>query len=332
MEIVSAEKENGKITRKKFSKIGLALSAIFIISFTLQIILEIIPGLNLSTNALVWTSQIALYAVGFPLFYLILRRIPEYSSEEKQKLSLKQFLAFFAVTVASMYIFNIVGAVINLIIGNMLGSDVINPAQSLVEEMDMTFLVLIVVIIGPIMEELMFRKVILNRARVYGEKFAVIFTAFIFGLFHGNFSQFFYAFAIGSVFAYLCLKTGTILYSVILHIIINFMGSVLPLAILKTLNSNSADLENLENINLEQIEPFLKLFSAYGFFLIFAVIAGVVIFFKYRKKLDFNPPLSEYFNIEKLKRKSYINIGMIIFYLICAFQFVTVILSSYADL
>lgn len=332
MEIVSAEKENGKITRKKFSKIGLALSAIFIISFTLQIILEIIPGLNLSTNALVWTSQIALYAVGFPLFYLILRRIPEYSSEEKQKLSLKQFLAFFAVTVASMYIFNIVGAVINLIIGNMLGSDVINPAQSLVEEMDMTFLVLIVVIIGPIMEELMFRKVILNRARVYGEKFAVIFTAFIFGLFHGNFSQFFYAFAIGSVFAYLCLKTGTILYSVILHIIINFMGSVLPLAILKTLNSNSADLENLENINLEQIEPFLKLFSAYGFFLIFAVIAGVIIFFKYRKKLDFNPPLSEYFNIEKLKRKSYINIGMIIFYLICAFQFVTVILSSYADL
>lgn len=332
MEIVSAEKENGKVTRKKFSKIGLALSAIFIISFTLQIILEIIPGLNLSTNALVWTSQIALYAVGFPLFYLILRRIPEYSSEEKQKLSLKQFLAFFAVTVASMYIFNIVGAVINLIIGNMLGSDVINPAQSLVEEMDMTFLVLIVVIIGPIMEELMFRKVILNRARVYGEKFAVIFTAFIFGLFHGNFSQFFYAFAIGSVFAYLCLKTGTILYSVILHIIINFMGSVLPLALLKALNSNPADLENLENINLEQIEPFLKLFSAYGFFLISAVVAGVVIFFKYRKKLDFNPPLSEYFNIENLKRKSYINIGMIIFYLICAFQFVTVILSSYADL
>ena len=53
------------------------------------------------------------------------------------------------------------------------------------------------------------------------DKVAIITTAILFGLFHANFSQFFYAVALGMIFAYVTLKTGTIKYSIILHIVVN---------------------------------------------------------------------------------------------------------------
>ena len=53
----------------------------------------------------------------------------------------------------------------------------------------------------------------------------------MFGLFHGNFGQFFYAFAVGSVFAYVALRTGGIRYTVVLHFLVNFFGMTVSLAV-----------------------------------------------------------------------------------------------------
>ena len=77
----------------------------------------------------------------------------------------------------------------------------------------------------------MFRGIMLNKIRIYGDKVAIITTAILFGLFHANFSQFFYAVALGLVFAYVTLKTRTIKYSIILHIAVNMVGSVIMPAI-----------------------------------------------------------------------------------------------------
>ena len=50
-----------------------------------------------------------------------------------------------------------------------------------------------------------------------------------FALFHGNFYQFFYALLLGMVFAWLYSSTGRIRYNIMLHMLINLMGGVLPI-------------------------------------------------------------------------------------------------------
>ena len=76
------------------------------------------------------------------------------------------------------------------------------------------------------MEEIFYRKLVIDRLRRYGELFAVIASGILFGLIHGNFSQFFYAAMIGIVFGIVYLRTGRIRYTIGLHMAINLVGGV----------------------------------------------------------------------------------------------------------
>ena len=48
----------------------------------------------------------------------------------------------------------------------------------------------------------MFRKLIIDRMSIYGDKLAIIVSSIAFGLFHGNFYQIFYATLIGFILGY----------------------------------------------------------------------------------------------------------------------------------
>lgn len=52
-------------------------------------------------------------------------------------------------------------------------------------------------IIGPIFEEILFRKILIDKTIKYGARISIIISALLFGLFHGNVNQFFYAFLMG---------------------------------------------------------------------------------------------------------------------------------------
>ena len=60
----------------------------------------------------------------------------------------------------------------------------------------------------------------------YGERLAIIVSAVAFGLFHGNLSQLIYATGIGLIFGFVYVKTGRVVYSCLLHILVNFFGTV----------------------------------------------------------------------------------------------------------
>jgi len=59
------------------------------------------------------------------------------------------------------------------------------------------------------MEEFVFRRCVINHLKPYGEKAALITSAFLFALFHGSINQIFYAFGLGLVFGYLYLSGKT---------------------------------------------------------------------------------------------------------------------------
>ena len=63
--------------------------------------------------------------------------------------------------------------------------------------------------------------------RRFGDAFAIITSAIVFGAMHGNIVQVPFAFILGLVFAYVDCKTNSILPSIIIHFINNFYAVIL---------------------------------------------------------------------------------------------------------
>lgn len=84
------------------------------------------------------------------------------------------------------------------------------------------------VILAPIGEELVFRGVTLRIFRKALPFWAAnIMQAVLFGIFHGNWLQGFYAGALGLLLGYICEGCGSIYYSIFLHFLFNFWGTVI---------------------------------------------------------------------------------------------------------
>ena len=128
-----------------------------------------------------------------------------------------------------MYLVNLATLALMGLVGLLRGQTVENPVDNMADY-PLALNLLLGCVIAPVCEEYLFRGLLLNRLRPYGERFAVWASALCFGLFHGNFSQFFYACAIGVLFAGVVLKTGRLRQAMLLHALINFVGTgLIPL-------------------------------------------------------------------------------------------------------
>ncbi|MBR4994253.1 MAG: HAD hydrolase-like protein [Lachnospiraceae bacterium] len=83
-------------------------------------------------------------------------------------------------------------------------------------------------IFAPIAEELVFRGILYNRLkRFYSVTVAAVVSAIFFGMYHGNVVQGIYGFLGGILLAVVYQKSGSLIWSVILHGIINLAGFAL---------------------------------------------------------------------------------------------------------
>ena len=137
-------------------------------------------------------------------------------------MNLRQFFMPFVMTMGVAYACNYVGVFINHWFSRYAGGNPMdmNPVYSVMEQMDPMFAVYVGVL-GPIAEEIVYRGVVLGRLKRFGEREAVIFSAVVFGLMHGNVSQTLYATAIGLFLGFVAVRSGGILYGCILHVMIN---------------------------------------------------------------------------------------------------------------
>lgn len=89
-----------------------------------------------------------------------------------------------------------------------------------------------IVLVAPVTEELIFRGLILTRLdQAMPGWLAVLLSSAIFGALHSHPIQFVYAFALGCFFGLVDLRTGSILPSILAHLMFNLIGqipSVLP--------------------------------------------------------------------------------------------------------
>ncbi len=71
-------------------------------------------------------------------------------------------------------------------------------------------------------EEFAIRGVIMQPLRRYGDRFAIVISAAVFSLIHGNFEQIPFAFVVGLALGYVVIRTGSLWTGVVLHFINNF--------------------------------------------------------------------------------------------------------------
>lgn len=224
------------------------------------------------------------YAAGIPTLFLVVRKLPKRQKPlEKPKMSVPQLLMMIPIAQVAMTVGNYIGTFINNIYSIVLGVENHDSVAELIYSTPVWLLFLMTVIVAPIMEELIFRKLLLDRLSVYGGKFAIIVTAVAFGLFHGNIDQFFYATLGGIVLGYVAFKSENWLYSVIVHMAMNFLGGILPLFVTGSLENVFTWLENVgedpeayANIPTELLGDYM-IVAAYAGLMSALVVGGIVL-------------------------------------------------------
>lgn len=81
-------------------------------------------------------------------------------------------------------------------------------------------------LIPPLIEEFALRGVIMQSLRRYGNVFAIITSAFVFGLFHGNAVQMPFAFLCGLFIGYAVIATESLWTGIIIHGLMNGMSAI----------------------------------------------------------------------------------------------------------
>ena len=105
---------------------------------------------------------------------------------------------------------------------NFFGSSMLDGLEEVSTTGDTVSMFLYVAILAPISEEILFRGAILRILQPYGKKFAVLGSAFLFGMFHGNFIQTPYAFLVGLVLGYVTVEYS-MGWAVFLHLLNNLV-------------------------------------------------------------------------------------------------------------
>lgn len=134
------------------------------------------------------------------------------------------------------------------------------------------FMFFMLVVIAPVFEEFMFRGVILNALKPYGNGLSIFVSGILFGVFHGNFQQCFYTAAAGIALGYIANVTGSIFPTTIIHAIMNGIGGVIVLL----MNTPSVQ-EYILNGNPEEIPDSDMIWVAfYGIFMVSVLILIIV--------------------------------------------------------
>ena len=319
-------KEDARSAKAAFSRIGISLSAFSLISYAVVFItylaIELFFG-NISEKItenvwFVWgMNVVSMYLIAFPVMYLIVRGMKTVR-RPKSKLYFDELIHLFLISEAVMMVGNLVGVSLNSFISAFIGKEITNGVAELITDSPIWVIILVAVVIGPIVEELIFRKLIIDRLSVFGDLTSVIVSAVLFGLFHGNLYQFFYAAGLGVVLGYVYTKTRNVIYPTVIHMLINFMGSVVALPISDMLVEFEKMTEvtaaggeiDIQRYTLISLVIFAYTALEYGF-----AIAGMIILTKKLRAHDLYISSTAETSIPKNKiaSVSILNLGMILF-------------------
>lgn len=314
-----------KQARRDFSRIGASLCLMVVIWYALATVLEgalyaAVGGKGEAPNWVTYVgSGVPLYLIAMPIAVMLMGKS---TVIETRKFDMKPGLFFklLLMCLPMMWAGSVFGSMLSMVLSNGEATDRVADLAMQTNIWNVVFLV----IVGPVFEEWLFRKQLIDHTRKYGEKTAILLSGLEFGLFHMNLFQFFYAFLLGLMFGYVYTRTSKLRYSTAMHMIINFNGGVLAPWVLTRVdldqlekvseaaeNGNAAAMEQWASQNVEGLAIMLVYFVLYGA----VILAGFVLLIRNFKRFEF------YTAPEELPRGTRAktvcgNVGMIMFIMV----------------
>lgn len=160
----------------------------------------------------VYMFRIHRWILSFPIIYYFVKTYKKYKYfKTNEKLNAKDFSVYFAL---AFWIGNFFSFLIVLMSSHKGRTPVVAIYESLYTDIIMT------VFVAPVLEEIVFRGVIMNNLKKYGIKTAIIINSIFFALSHYNTDMIIPAFFTGIIFSYVAYKYS-IEYSILIHFFIN---------------------------------------------------------------------------------------------------------------
>ena len=157
--------------------------------------------------------------------------------------------------------------------------------------------VVITCIAPALFEELLFRGVIQSGFKAYGEKLAIIVSALIFMIMHGNAEQTVHQFIIGLVIGFIFIKSGNLWIGVIVHFFNNFI-SITQSYIFEAIASNSQPVEDVTDVAQTVVaNPWLVLLMELIISLIWAYVGYSILKYLLKKTIDENNRINNNANL-----------------------------------
>lgn len=293
--------ENANELRSAYSRVGLGL---FLYALVPQVLVfgfaylaeYLFPELLAEAWFQLIVGDAFMYLIGAPICLLAMGMPKRTSAVRREKLPFFVFLMAICIFETASIVGSWLGNGLMGLFSLLVGHDYSSALDTMIDGLSLPMIFIFVVVIGPIMEEIIFRYAPLKRLLPYGEFRAVLMSAIIFGLAHGNLYQFFYCVAGGMVLGYLFSRTRNILYPILLHMLFNFFGGFVPVLIERMAASNEI---------LETVFLLLHLIFICGLALV-----GIILLCLFFRQIKFRP--AELALPEKgLFKRTWLNGGMI---------------------
>lgn len=196
----------------------------------------------------IYMFRIYRWILSLPIIYYFVKTYNKYEYfKTNEKLNVKDFNTYFALVF-------FIGNICNLLIISIFKFKGRTPLINEPLYID----VIMAVFVAPILEEIVFRGVIMNNLRKYGIRVAIIINSLLFGLSHYNIEMIVPAFLTGIIFSYIAYKYS-IKYSILIHFFINAVTKISQVLIL---------------LRVELILILVSLF--FGFLIIFLLIFFII--------------------------------------------------------
>lgn len=234
--------------RKTSSGIGFMLFAASLSMYALSLIVGIFLYQKMDTTSLllldVLASIVGLFIVGLFYCWFSKTSLGDVIKIKWVKLSLAVPLVLVALTVSftadyltdllqnSFAVFGVENNVNLSVESHTLIENIVN--------------IVAVSVIPPLVEEFLFRGVVLGKLRFFGDAFALFLSSALFAIMHGNIIQIPFAFIVGLVLAFLTIKTNSLLPAMVVHFIVNFRSVIISIL----LDNKAIDENVLNNIYL----------------------------------------------------------------------------------
>jgi membrane protease YdiL (CAAX protease family) len=238
LKFVQKEQEKEKIKKissRCFLAVIMYVLISYAVSFAIVLISWIFPSISKIYNetlpSLAFEIIVTFLAIGLPFFVLHLVFKKEKISAElpfgtayNKEAAKYLVMIFLPVMILSAIAINYASAIFQEIFGLEFTSSV--AEISLKGGKETLLGVLAVAVIPALIEETVIRGIIMQPLRKYGDKYAIIASALLFAVMHGNMVQIPYTVIGGLLLGYLAVVTGSLWPSIVLHFVNNLYSVV----------------------------------------------------------------------------------------------------------